>query len=63
MHATSLISLPPGSMPGDATLRLALQHSLNLTFWAMLAMAVVAVGMAFMVPPVELKQANSVTAK
>jgi MFS family permease len=58
-----LIELPPGSVAGDATLRLALQHSLNLTFWAMLAMAVVAVGMAFMVPPVELKQAAPVSAK
>jgi EmrB/QacA subfamily drug resistance transporter len=58
-----LIELPPGSMPGDATLRLALQHSLNLTFWAMLAMAVVAVGMAFMVPPVELRQADPAAAK
>jgi MFS family permease len=58
-----LIELPPGSMPGDATLRLALQHSLNLTFWAMLAMAVLAVGMAFMVPSVELKQTGPVTAE
>jgi EmrB/QacA subfamily drug resistance transporter len=56
-----LIEMPPGSMPGDAVLRTALQHSLNLTFWAMLAITVVVVAIAFLVPAVELRQASPVT--
>jgi EmrB/QacA subfamily drug resistance transporter len=56
-----LIEMPPGSMPGDAVLRTALQHSLNLTFWAMLAITVVVVAIAFLVPAVELRQAGPVT--
>ena len=55
-----LIEMPPGSMPGDAALRTALQHSLNLTFWAMLAITVVVVAIAFLVPAVELRQAGPV---
>ncbi len=55
-----LIDMPPGSMPGDAALRLALQHSLNLTFWAMLTMAVITVGVALMVPAVALKPVRRV---
>jgi hypothetical protein len=47
-------------MPGDAVLRTALQHSLNLTFWAMLAITVVVVAIAFLVPAVELRQAGPV---
>ena len=56
-----LIEMPPGSTPGDAVLRTALQHSLNLTFWAMLAITVVVVAIAFLVPAVELRQAGPVT--
>jgi EmrB/QacA subfamily drug resistance transporter len=56
-----LIEMPPGSMPGDAVLRAALQHSLNLTFWAMLAITVVVVAIAFLVPAVELRQTSPVT--
>jgi MFS family permease len=55
-----LIEMPPGSMPGDAVLRTALQHSLNLTFWAMLAITVVVVAIAFLVPAVELRQTSPV---
>ena len=58
-----LLELPPGSMPGDAVLRTALQHSLNLTFWAMLAITVVVVAIALLVPAVELGQASPVTAE
>ncbi len=57
-----LLELPQGSMPGNAVLRLALQHSLNLTFWAMLAMTVVTVSIALLVPSVQLKQATRITA-
>jgi type VI protein secretion system component VasF len=57
-----LIEMPPGSMPGDTVLRAALQHSLNLTFWAMLAITVVVVAIAFLVPAVELRQASPATA-
>lgn len=55
-----LIEMPPGSSPGDAPLRLALQHSLNLTFWAMLAITVLTVAIALLVPPVELRQGTPV---
>ena len=58
-----LLELPQGAMPGNAGLRLALQHSLNLTFWAMFAMAVVTVAIALLVPSVELKPATRVTAE
>jgi EmrB/QacA subfamily drug resistance transporter len=46
-------ALPGGQlqiMPGDAILRLAMQHSLNLTFWAMLAMALATVLVALLIP-------------
>jgi MFS family permease len=56
-----LIELPTGSAPGDAVLRIALQHSLNLTFWAMLAITVIVVAIAFLVPAVEIRQATPVT--
>ena len=58
-----LLQLPAGSLPDDAALRLGLQHAVNLTFWAMLALAVIAVLLALMVPSVELKQANHVAAE
>jgi len=58
-----LIELPPGSMLGDAVLRSALQHSLNLTFWAMLAITVVVVAVAFLVPAVEIRQATPAPAR
>jgi len=57
-----LIEMTPGSSPGDTALRLALQHSLNLTFWAMFAITVLTVAIAFMVPSVELRQASSAVA-
>ena len=53
-----LLQAPLSSAPGDVTLRLALQHSLNLTFWAMFAIAVLTVATAFLVPSVELKHAG-----
>ena len=53
-----LIEMPPGSSAEDSALRWALQHSLNLTFWAMLAITVVTVAIALRVPSVELKQAS-----
>jgi EmrB/QacA subfamily drug resistance transporter len=51
-----LLQTPLGAAPGDTALRLALQHSLNLTFWAMFALAVITAATAFLVPSVELKQ-------
>ncbi len=50
-----LLQAPLSSAPADVTLRLALQHSLNLTFWAMFAIAVITVATAFLVPAVALK--------
>lgn len=46
--------------PGDDLLRSGLQHSLNLTFWAMFAMAVIGVVIAFAVPSVKIKTAGAV---
>jgi EmrB/QacA subfamily drug resistance transporter len=57
-----LIQQPPGTIPGEATLRFALQHGLNLTFWAMLILTAVAVLIAFFVPSVELKPAGAAIA-
>lgn len=54
-----LLQAPLSSAPGDVALRLALQHSLNLTFWAMFAIAVITVATAFLVPSVELKHTGS----
>jgi hypothetical protein len=42
---------------------LALQHALNLTFWAMLAITVIAAAIAFTVPAVELRPATPVPAE
>jgi EmrB/QacA subfamily drug resistance transporter len=53
-----LLQAPLSSAPGDVALRLALQHSLNLTFWAMFAIAVLSVATAFLVPSVELKHVS-----
>jgi len=56
-----LIETPPGSMSGEV-LRLAMQHALNLTFWAMFALSALAMLIALLVPPVELKPAVLVSA-
>ena len=53
-----LLQTPLGVAPSDSALRLALQHSLNLTFWAMFALAVITVATAFLVPSVDLKHAG-----
>jgi Na+/melibiose symporter-like transporter len=53
-----LLGAPPGTMAGDAAIRLALQHSLNLTFWAMLAMSLATVLIALWVPAVALPEAR-----
>jgi EmrB/QacA subfamily drug resistance transporter len=45
------------SLPASDALRTGLQHSLNLTFWAMLAMALIAVVIAFAVPHVRIERA------
>lgn len=50
-----LLQSPLGAAPGDAALRMALQHSLNLTFWAMFVIAIVTAATAFLVPAVELR--------
>jgi len=54
-----LIELPAGSIPGGTALRLALQDALNLTFWAMLVLAVVAAGIGFLVPAVALRHGGT----
>jgi MFS family permease len=57
-----LLGAPPGTMPGDAAIRLALQHSLSLTFWAMLAMSLATVLIAFWVPAVALDESRNTPA-
>ncbi|MEA3197917.1 MAG: hypothetical protein QOF32_1969, partial [Gammaproteobacteria bacterium] len=51
-----LLQAPPGTIPGDAGIRLALQHSLNLTFWAVLAVSLCTVLLALLVPAVAIPQ-------
>ncbi len=52
-----LLGPQPASAAGDAAIRLALQHSLNLVFWAMLALSVATVLVALLVPPVAITEA------
>ncbi|HVE23639.1 MAG TPA: MDR family MFS transporter [Acidocella sp.] len=48
---------------GDMAVGLALQQSLHLTFWAILGISVVIVGLAVLVPPVRIGQAEEVPAE
>jgi MFS family permease len=54
-----LIQTPSRDSPVDDSLRMGLQHALNSTFWAMLAITVAAVLAALIVPPVKIAQAPS----
>jgi hypothetical protein len=54
-----LLEQPPGTLPGDAAIRLVLQHSLNLTFWAMLAIAVATFLVALWVPAIALTPSST----
>ena len=49
-----LLGPQPVSAPGDAAIRLALQHSLNLVFWAMFALSLATALVAFWVPMVAI---------
>ena len=60
---SSLLEKPSLSAAGDAAIRLALQQSLNLAFWAMLAISLLIVLMAFLVPPVTIGQARGTPAE
>lgn len=55
-----LLSANPGTISGEGAVRLALQHSLNLTFWAMLMISLATVTLAFLVPPVGIARADEV---
>ncbi len=50
-----LLDAPSAANVGDAAIRVAMQHSLNLTFWAMLVLSVLAVCVALSVPSVPLR--------
>jgi len=52
-----ILEAPPGAMNADTGIGLALQQSINLTFWAMLLISLAVVFLALWVPPVELRQA------
>jgi EmrB/QacA subfamily drug resistance transporter len=58
-----LLEEPSGSLGGDSPIRLALQHSLNLTFWAMLVISLVIVLMAMLVPPIAVGQTHGTAAE
>ena len=53
-----LTEAPSAGSPVNDVLRSALQHSLSLTFWAMLAMVLVAVVVALLMPPVKIEHAS-----
>jgi hypothetical protein len=58
-----LLQAPAGTMTGDTAIGLALQQSLNLTFWAMLLISLTIVFLALLVPPVEIRQAVEMPAE
>jgi EmrB/QacA subfamily drug resistance transporter len=58
-----LLQAPAGAMSADTAIGLALQRSLNLTFWAMLLVSLTIVFLALLVPPVEIRQAAEVSAE
>jgi MFS family permease len=55
-----LLDATPGKIVGDSALRLALQDSLNLTFWAMLVISLATVAVALLVPPVAVGKKTTV---
>jgi len=58
-----LLEAPSGATPADTGIGLALQHSLNLTFWAMFAISLAIVLLALWVPPVQIRQEVEVPAE
>jgi EmrB/QacA subfamily drug resistance transporter len=52
-----LLEAPAGTMSADAAIGSALQRSLHFTFWSMLLISLAIVGLALLVPPVEMRQA------
>jgi EmrB/QacA subfamily drug resistance transporter len=57
-----LLEAPNGAMTAATPIGLALQQSLNLTFWVMLLISLMIVFLALLVPPVEIRQAAEVSA-
>jgi len=58
-----LLEAPAGTTAADTGIGLALQHSLNLTFWVMLVISLAVVFLALWVPPVEMRQAAEAPAE
>jgi EmrB/QacA subfamily drug resistance transporter len=58
-----LLEAPAGTMGAGTGTGLALQQSINLTFWAMLVISLAVVVLALLVPPVEMRQAAEVRAE
>lgn len=58
-----LLEAPPGTLAANTGIGLALQHSLNLTFWVMLLISLAVVFLALLVPPVEMRQAAEAPAE
>jgi EmrB/QacA subfamily drug resistance transporter len=58
-----LLEAPAGTRSADIAGGLALQQSLNLTFWAMFLISLTIVFLALLVPPVEMRQRAEVPAE
>jgi len=58
-----LLDAPGGTLTSATPIGLALQQSLNLTFWAMLLMSLAIVFLALWVPPVQIRQAAEAPAE
>jgi EmrB/QacA subfamily drug resistance transporter len=55
-----LLESPPGTLSTDSVAGLALRQSLNLTFWAMLAISLAIVPLARLVPEITMRRAGEV---
>jgi EmrB/QacA subfamily drug resistance transporter len=58
-----LLEAPPGTAGGDAAIRLALQQSLHLTFWAMLVISLGIVLLSLLIPSVAIGQMRKAAAE
>ena len=58
-----LLDASAGPMSADAAVSLALQQSLNVTFWVMLLISLAIVFLALLIPPVEIRQAAQTPSK
>jgi hypothetical protein len=55
-----MLSVLPGTIGNEAAIRMGLQHALNLTFWAMLALSFATVALALWIPSVGIARADTI---